>query len=414
MKFGLIGEKLSHSFSAEIHTLLGGYDYTLKELKREELSSFFKEREFKGINVTIPYKEEVIPYLDEVTPLAKKLKNVNTIVNDNGKLIGDNTDYYGFAYLLDYYKIDVQDKVVAILGNGGASKTAQVVLEDKGAKEIVVVTRKGTPNFDDVKSRRDVQVIVNATPVGMYPNNGECLINLDDFPMLTGVVDLIYNPYRTELLFRAEERGINNANGLIMLVAQAKKACEQFLGKEIDDSKILSVLRLVRHATENILFIGMPGCGKSTAGKTLAGLLSREFIDTDEEFKKEYGVLAGEYIEKYGERAFRIEEEKIVEKVSKLSRKIIATGGGVVLSEKNRKNIKNNSIVIYLKRKLEYLSKSGRPLSSSNEAIRDLFKARQPLYEKTCDFEVEVHHDKDVTIQRVIKKLEYLGEKYED
>ena len=258
MEYGLIGAKLSHSFSKEIHESLATYDYQLKELTLDEVPAFIKSREFRAINVTIPYKETVMPYLDEISDMAKKIGSVNTIVNKNGKLYGYNTDYYGFSYMLSSADIDVKDKCVAVLGSGGASKTVVATLNDLGASKVIIVSRSGDTNYENISKHKDLQIIVNASPVGMYPKVGECLVNLDDFPLLEGVADLVYNPSLTEILRRAKQKGLKYVNGLSMLVAQAKKACELFIDTKIADAEIEKIIREVEFKTKNIVFVGTP------------------------------------------------------------------------------------------------------------------------------------------------------------
>jgi shikimate dehydrogenase len=275
IEYGLIGGKLSHSFSKEIHEQLADYQYELKELTLEEVPDFIKGKSFKAINVTIPYKETVMPYLDEISDMARKIGSVNTIVNKNGKLYGYNTDYYGFTYMLAYGGISVKNKNVAVLGSGGASKTVVATLNDLGASSVVV-SRSGEINYENISKRKDINVIVNASPVGMYPNVGQCLVNLDDFPHLEGVVDLVYNPSLTEILRRAKVKGIAYVNGLSMLVAQAKKACELFIDTKIKDSEIDRITDKVAFNTRNIVFVGMPGCGKSTISKIIANAQSKQ------------------------------------------------------------------------------------------------------------------------------------------
>ncbi len=389
MDYGLIGEKLGHSFSKEIHTAFGKYEYELLEIKPENLQAFLTEKKFKGINVTIPYKEKVIPYLDEISVQAEKIGAVNTIVNKDGRLYGYNTDYYGFIYMLSLANINVKGKVVAVLGTGGAGKTANVALGDLGAKEVISVSRSGAVNYSNVNERADIQVIVNASPVGMYPNNGECLIDIDNFTNLEGVVDIVYNPYVTELLSRAKKKGINCVNGLSMLVAQAKYACELFLGIRLDDGVIEKIINKVRFKTQNVTLIGMPGSGKTSIGKHIATSLDREFIDTDEEFFSKYNMTAKECIEAYGEKVFREMEAQVIFSTTIQSRKVIATGGGAILREDNQKNIASNSIVVWVKRDINELPMNDRPLSKDIGALKKLYAERMPIYSKLSDITVE-------------------------
>ena len=405
MDYGLIGEKLSHSFSKEIHLSLASYDYQLKELAKDEVSDFIKNKNFKAINVTIPYKEIVMPYLDGISDIAKKIGSVNTIVNKNGKLYGYNTDYYGFSYMLSCSNIQVKNKVVAVLGSGGSAKTIIETLKEKGAKSILVVSRSGQLNYQNVGERKDIQIIVNASPVGMYPNNGDCLVNLDDFPLLEGVADLVYNPALTELLRRAKEKDIKFANGLVMLVAQAKKACELFIDTTISDDKIENIVKKVEFETKNIVLVGMPGCGKSTIAKELGLLLDRKVVDLDLEFEKEYKITPAQCIKTYGEQDFREKESVIVSKFCKESKIIIATGGGAVISLLNRNAIKQNATVVWIKRDIEKLAMEDRPLSSSIEGLKTLYENRKKYYNNVSDIVVDNNGDIQEIAEEIIRKI---------
>lgn len=404
MKYGLIGEKLGHSFSPEIHTAFGKYEgYCLKELAKNEVEDFLKKREFCGINVTIPYKETVIPFLDELSERAQEMKSVNTIVNRNGKLVGDNTDCYGLEYMLSAAGIDVRGKNCAILGNGGASKTAQVVIKSLGAASLTVVDIDGKGvSYEEFAKRSDVQIILNATPVGMYPNVGKCIIDLDNYPTLEGVADMVYNPSLTELLRRAKERGIKYTNGLPMLVAQAKRACELFCGEKIDDSEITRVKKLVESETKNIVLVGMPGCGKSTVGKLVAEALGREFFDTDIEFTKRFGITPADCITELGEKEFRDREAKVLYDLAIRSRLVISCGGGIVLRKENRDAIKINSQVVWIKRDLDKLSTVDRPLSVD---LDGLYAAREPYYRDVADVEADNNADAKQTASDVVAQI---------
>ncbi len=405
MQYGLIGEKLGHSFSKDIHEKFGKYEYELVEIEKSALANFLTHKNFKGINVTIPYKESVIPYLDGISDQAKAIGAVNTVINRDGKLYGYNTDYYGFNYMLERANISVEDKVVALLGTGGASKMALFALEEKGAKEIVVVSRKGEVNYETIKERKDIQVIVNATPMGMYPNNGECLINPQDFPKLEGIADMVYNPYVTELLFRGQELGVKTVNGLSMLVAQAKRACEIFTGEDLSFSLLEDVIKKIEKSTRNITLIGMPGSGKTTLGKIIAKELDREFFDADEQFEKKIGVSAGEFIELNGEKAFREKETEVLTDLLKQCKKVISTGGGAVKKDENRKNIRSNSIVVWVNRKIDNLATGGRPLSKDIDAVKKLYEERADLYASVCDIIIENDKDIKTAVNSLLTKL---------
>jgi len=388
--YGLLGGKLGHSYSPLIHKMFGGYDYNLYEREENEVEAFLKERAFDGINVTIPYKKAVIPYLDELSENAKKIGSVNTIVKlPDGRLRGDNTDYYGFEFLVNSNGIEVSGKKCVVLGDGGVAPTIRAVLEDMGAKEIVTVSRRGEDNFDNISKHADAQIIVNMTPVGMYPKNGVSLVDLSMFDNLSGVLDVVYNPNKTKMILDAEEKEIPCAGGLAMLVAQAKRACELFLNSEIEDSRIMDVTYVVEGMMKNVALIGMPGCGKTTTGTQLAKLTGREFVDMDDEIVKHIGCSIPEFFAANGEEAFRKVETEVLEEFSKKSGLIISTGGGVVTRPENKALLHQNSIVVFLNRKdLQSLAKDGRPVSQS-KSVEQLVKERMPMYTTWCDIAID-------------------------
>ena len=387
-KYGLLGKKLGHSYSKIIHEKIGYYDYQYFEKKEEDLDDFFEKKDFKGINVTIPYKEKVIKYLDFVSDKAKKIGAVNTIVNKNGKLYGYNTDYFGFLYNLKKNKIDVKDKKCLILGKGASSNTVNEVLKDLGAKEIVFLSRRFKPYFKDEKNYRDFEIIVNTTPVGMYPNNGEFLdhIKLDNFKKLEGLVDLIYNPNMTRILIEAKLKNIKYACGIDMLIAQAVKSSELFLDKTFDQDLINKIKKSLVKNQLNIALIGMPGSGKTSLGRILAENMKRNFIDLDLEFEKKYGNIE-EFFKNYGEDKFRDKESQILKEFSKKTGQIISCGGGIVEKEENYYRLKENSIIVNVKRNLENLEIEGRPLSKKYD-LDFLYNKRKDLYDKFKDLEV--------------------------
>ncbi len=401
MEYGLIGKKLGHSFSPEIHKSFADYNYQLKELGEEELESFFKEKNFLGINVTIPYKESVIKYLDEIDNNAKKIGAVNTVVNKGGKLIGYNTDYYGLNYLLEKNNVSVKGLNCAVLGSGGASKMATVLLNNKQAKSVITVSRKGEYNYLNQSAFDGVDLIINASPVGMYPNNGDCLINISQFKNLKYIVDLVYNPYQTELMYLGRQKGVKCINGLSMLVAQAKRAVELFLGVEIKEEKIEKVINEIKNSLLNLIFIGMPSSGKSTLASRIAKHLNREFVDLDLEFERVYGETPAQCIINSGELAFREKESKIVKEVCKKSRLVIATGGGAVKREDNQKAIKANGICFYIKRDLSLLITKNRPLSNGDNALQEMYLERNPIYLKLADYVIENNADIDSAIDKI-------------
>lgn len=321
---GLLGRKLSHSYSPLIHSYLSDYSYELFEVEPEDVEGFMLSGCFDAINVTVPYKTAVIPYLDELSDAAKKIGSVNTVVKtEDGRLVGDNTDYYGFLYMLGCGNIDVKGKKALVLGSGGSSRTVVAALTDSGAESVTVISRTGEDNYDNLQKHADAQIIVNTTPVGMYPEkNGESPISLDIFSCLEGVVDLIFNPSVTELLFLAKEKGVRCVGGLSMLVAQAKAASERFTGRKIDDGKIEEIIGVIRGMTENIILVGMPGCGKSTVGREIAHRLGREFVDTDEEVVRTKGKSIPEIFAQEGEEAFRAYEHEAICSVCKKSGKL--------------------------------------------------------------------------------------------
>jgi shikimate dehydrogenase len=377
--YGLIGEKLSHSFSPQIHAMLGSYDYRLFELSALELPGFMRETSLLGFNVTIPYKQAVIPYLSGLSDAARRIGSVNTVIRQpNGTLFGDNTDYFGFERLLDN-AIPLKGKKALILGSGGASRTVQAVLADADLSPIVVISRKGDDNYSNLEKHHDASLIVNATPVGMYPDVEAAPLDLSCYDGLQLVLDLIYNPARTRLLLDAEDLGIPCRNGLLMLAAQALRASELF-GQRLpgDDISREIVARLERH-TLNITLIGMPGCGKTSVGKALARLTGRPFHDTDEMIWAESGSSPAQIIALRGEAAFRALETKVLAGVCKESHAIIATGGGVVTRPENRNLLRQNSRVVLLERPLHLLPTNERPLSQA-EGLEALYQKRQPLY----------------------------------
>ncbi len=387
-RYGLLGEKLGHSFSPLIHREMGGYDYALIELKPEELSGFLAKRDFRGVNVTIPYKQAVIPYLDELTPRARSIGSVNTILRDPaGKLTGDNTDYAGFEALMMRAGIRPEGKKCVVLGSGGASRTVTACLRDGGAREIRVISRRGEDNYTNLHRHRDAEILINATPVGMYPQNMKAPADLNLFPNLEGVLDLIYNPARTALLLQAEERGIPRANGLTMLTAQGKAACELFLGRKLPDTETDRVTALLTRTMENLVLIGMPGSGKSTVGKILAERTGRRFLDTDQMIEERTGTSCGDYLRQYGEEAFRRLETDAVREAGKQSGCVIATGGGVVTREENRNPLRQNGRLIHLDRPPEELETGpDRPLSATRDLLERRYRERKPLYEQWRDF----------------------------
>ena len=403
--YGLIGEKLGHSFSPAIHGKLAGYEYRLIELAPEELGPFLRSGQFGGLNVTSPYKKAVIPYCDELTPQARRIGSVNTILRRPDRtLLGHNTDYDGFAYLLRSAGAEVAGKKALVLGTGGASLTVHTVLKDLGVGESVAISRSGPDNYTNLDRHADARIIVNATPVGMYPNTGTSPVDLSLFPSLEGVFDLIYNPAKTQFLLDGEKRGLLWANGLGMLVAQAKAAAELFLGRPIPDERVADITREMERDTRNLLLIGMPGCGKTTVGQALAHRLGRKLVDTDALVEEAAGCTIPELCAREDEEAFRRLEHEILCRVGRESGLVIATGGGAVTRPENLDPMRQNSTVIFLRRPLDQLPVEGRPISQAN-SLEELYRRRLPLYQQAADWAVD-NVSLDDTVTEIIRRLE--------
>lgn len=407
MKCGLLGRKLGHSYSPQIHNLLGDYSYVLFEKEPEELENFLKNGDFSGLNVTIPYKKEVIPYLSELSPTAKKMGCVNTVLRrSDGTLYGHNTDYFGFTSLVRHAGLSVAGKKVLVLGSGGASNTAVAALKDLGASPVVI-SRSGENNYQNLHRHTDAAAIVNTTPVGMYPNTGVSPIDLELFPHLEGVLDVIYNPARTQLLLDAEKLGIPRENGLWMLVAQAKEAAEVFTGGKISDEVIEKIYRRLSHQMKNIVLIGMPGCGKSTIGTLLAEKLGRTLADADEKIISLAGKSIPDIFAQDGEPTFRDWETKALAELGKQSGLVIATGGGCVTQKRNYPLLHQNGHLVWLERDCSVLPTDGRPLSQAND-LGKMYAVRKPLYEAFADIRVENAGTPVETVQKILDALEEL------
>ncbi|MDO5400225.1 MAG: shikimate kinase [Eubacteriales bacterium] len=388
MNCGLLGRVLGHSYSPQIHAMLGDYPYSLFEKEPDEVGDFLKNGDFTGINVTIPYKKTVIPFLDELTPAAEKMGAVNTVVRrPDGALLGHNTDYFGFVSLVQHSGIPVQGRKALVLGSGGASGTAVQALRDLGATPIVI-SRSGENNYGNLCRHADACLIVNATPVGMYPKNGVSPLDLAAFPHLEGVLDVIYNPAKTRLLLDAEALGIPGENGLWMLVAQAKEAAEYFTGQPISDAVIAPIHRRLSVQMKNIALVGMPGCGKTTVGRQLAQRLGRKFVDLDDELVKDAGCSIPDIFAREGEDGFRARETAVLERFSRESGLVLATGGGCVTQAENLPLLWQNSTVCWLQRDTAALATDGRPLSQGGK-LEEMYRIRRPLYEKAADLTVQ-------------------------
>ena len=391
MEYGCIGEHLRHSFSALIHKGLFGYKYELKEINPENLEDFMKAKDFNAINVTIPYKEQVIPYLDFMDEISTRIGAVNTVVNKNGKLYGYNTDFYGLIALINKSGVEFFGKKVLILGSGGTSKTAAAVAEHLGASEILKVSRSEKENhitYEDAYSfHKDAEIIINTTPCGMFPNISGSALDISKFPKLEGVLDAVYNPLRSELILAAQKRGIKAAGGLYMLVAQAAYASEKFIEKSVPKNRIDRIYGEIYKEKENIVLIGMPTSGKTTVGKIIAEKTGKEFIDIDEEIVRVFGKSIPDIFSQMGENGFREIEKNVTEAISARQNAVIATGGGVVLNEKNTENLKKNGRVYFLDRPLESLvTAPDRPLSSNRVDLEKRYRERYQIYKDSCDF----------------------------
>ncbi len=404
MKYCLIGEKLGHSYSKVIH-LKFGLDYDLVEIKKEELDSFFKNCKFSGFNVTIPYKKDVIAYMSYLSPVAKLAGAVNTVINRNGKFYGYNTDVDGMNYMIKRAGLSLNGKNVMILGSGGTSNTAVALSKRERAKNIIVVSRSGEVNYENCYDYLDTEIIINTTPVGMFPNVFSKPIDLVPFKKLQGVFDSIYNPKNTELILQAKSLNIPCESGLSMLVEQALLARDIWLETTHDSSVTESVIKEITKLTSNIVLCGMPSAGKTTVGKTLAENLGLDFYDTDEEIEKRYGKTPSEIIKSQGEDAFREIERGVVKDLSIKSGAVISLGGGAILKEENVINLKRNGTIIYIKRDLDKLETTNRPISLK-QGIKALYETRKAIYESVSDLIVHNNASIEDCVKRMIKDYE--------
>lgn len=405
-RYGLIGEKLGHSFSKIIHERMADYTYELIPLAKDEMEPFIRAKNFAALNVTIPYKEAVMPLLDEIDSRARRIGAVNAVVNRNGKLYGYNTDYFGFRCQLEDHHVAVKGRKVLVLGKGGASKAVITALEDLEAGEIHIVYYKnapGTISYEQCYAEHsDAKIIVNTTPVGMYPNIDQTPIDLSRFQQLEAVVDVVYNPLRTKLVLEAEEKGILGLAGLEMLVGQAKSAVEIFLDTKLDNAIIQKETDRLMLAQSNLIFTGMSGCGKTTVGRMLAERLNKKFVDTDALIVEKIGMSIADYFATYGEASFRKKESEIIASLAGENSLVISVGGGAVLDPKNVQLLKMNGRIFWIDRALELLeSGKGRPLAPTPEAAAKLYAARLPVYAKTAEYHIE----NNGTAEEAVKKV---------
>lgn len=407
MRYGLIGEKLGHSFSKDIHERIADYTFDLIPLSKEEFKTFMEKKEFTALNVTIPYKKDVIPYLDEMDEHAKAIGAVNTIVNRDGKLKGYNTDFTGFLYMVKKHNVHMEGKKVLFIGNGGASAAIQAVVQHESAGSMVivdVVPGNGAISYDEMfSSHLDAEIIINTSPIGMYPRIGNAPIDISMFHKCEAVLDVIYNPILTRLCFEAQEMDIKRVNGLEMLIAQAKQSVEFFLDKSIDDQIIDDIYQDMLRERCNIVLIGMPSAGKTTIGKMLENRMQKEFIDLDDIIIEKAGKSIPEIFEESGEAGFRAIETEAAIEVSKLNNKIIATGGGTIKHKVNMDYLRQNGITIFIDRDVDKLISSdpNRPLSKSTDALEKMHAERLPLYQKYAAYVAVNNSDIESTVTEI-------------
>lgn len=410
MKYGLIGEHLKHSYSCEIHAQIADYEYELHELPPSGLGGFLKKREFNAINVTIPYKQDVIPYLDEISDTAKRIGAVNTIVNRNGRLYGDNTDFAGMLALAKHIGVDMKGRKVLILGTGGASKTGHALAEYMGAQSVFYVSRSGKDGSisyeQAVTEHSDAQIIINATPVGMFPKQDGRPIDISAFPKLEGVIDAIYNPLRTNLILDAQERGIPAEGGLYMLSAQAVHASAVFRDIPLDESLVDKAFKSVKNDKQSIVLIGMPSSGKTTVGRILSEKCGKQLADTDEYIVRKIGMSISDFFAKHGEAEFRKIEKETVAELSATGGRIIATGGGAVLDAENVRALKQNGVLVFLDRRPENLiATDDRPLASRRSALEKLYAERYDIYCAAAELHIDANTTPEAEADAILKEL---------
>lgn len=404
MEYGLLGETLGHSFSPQIHRALADYDYQLYPTPPDAVEELFRRRAFKGLNVTIPYKQTVIPLCDEVDPRAAAIGAVNTVVNRDGRLIGYNTDIDGLIYLAKRAGVEMAGKKVIVLGSGGTSRTARAAAKELGAAQIVVISRHGEDNYENLSRHADAQVVINTTPVGMYPRCGASPVSLEAFPRLEGVLDVVYNPLRTALFMEAEARGVPCSCGLPMLVAQARRAAELFTGASIPDERLEEVVSSLNAQMRNVVLIGMPGCGKSAIGRNLARMLGKQFLDLDRMIEEEARKPIPQIFAEEGEDAFRALESRIVREAGARTGCVLSTGGGVVTRPENYGPLHQNGVIIHIIRSLEKLPTAGRPVSQSTD-LHTLWKRREPLYRSFADLTADNNGSIEEAVRSILEEV---------
>ena len=404
LRCGLLGETLGHSYSPMIRHQLGDYDSRLFEIPRDALDAFLKSGDWDGLNVTIPYKKAVVPYCGALSEAAAKLQSVNTLVRrSDGTLYGDNTDLYGFLYMMRRSGIQPAGKKALVLGSGGASVTVKAALEQLGAS-VTVISRSGPDNYANLDRHADARIIANTTPVGMYPHNGAAAVDLRQFPHCEGVLDIVYNPARTALLLQAEELGIPCAGGLSMLVAQARRSSELFTGAVMDDGVLERVERSVQGRLRNIVLIGMPGSGKTTIAAALSRVLGREAVEADHLIAQKAGMSIPEIFAQSGEEGFRALETEVLAEQGKRSGIILSTGGGCVTRPENYPLLHQNGVIFCLTRALSKLPTDGRPISQSTD-LAQLYARREPLYRRFADVMVPNDGAPEDTLQAIMEVL---------
>ena len=405
MKCGLLGEKLGHSYSPQIHGALADYEYLLYEKSPDEVEAFVRNGDWHGLNVTIPYKKTVIPFCDALSDTARTIGSVNTLLRRaDGSVYGDNTDAFGFETLLTQtVKGGIAGKKALVLGTGGASVTVCAVLQKHGA-EVVTISRSGENNYQNLERHADARLLVNTTPLGMYPKNGVSPVNLETFPRLEAVLDVVYNPARTALLLQAEARGIPHAGGLTMLVAQAKRSSEIYLGSTLPEEEIPRITAMLNRDMQNVILIGMPGCGKSTVGALLAKRLSRPYHEADKELEKTAKRSIPDIFAVEGEKGFRLRETAILAELGKQSGTVLSTGGGCVTRAENYPLLHQNGVIVWLTRDLDKLAREGRPLSL-NADLSAMYAAREPLYRRFADCVVDNSGSPEDTVNAILEVL---------